>query len=200
MNDEKKSKLALLEAILFTTSEPLTIEEISRNIKSRKESVEKLIAILRKKYENSDSGITLSEGAGFKLMVKADFAERVSHLTPHADLSRGLLRVLSIIAYHDPINQSEIVKVIGNRTYDYVKELESRGLIKTEKKSRTKMLSTTPQFEEYFGVKKHLLKKEFEKEDEEKEEDGVENKHHVREGKYEDEESNDEHGNKDGPE
>ncbi len=86
----------------------------------------------------------------------------MSELTPHADLSRGLLRVLSIIAYHEPISQSDIVKVIGNRTYDYIKELEEKGLVKTEKKSRTKLISTTPHFEEYFGAKKHEIKKEFE--------------------------------------
>src|SRR3989339_322861 len=74
-------------------------------------------------------------------IVKSEYVDKVSHLTPHADLSRGLLRVLSIISYHEPVSQSDIVKVVGNRTYEYVKELESRGLVKSEKKSRTRMLS-----------------------------------------------------------
>ena len=94
-------------------------------------------------------------------MVKEAFEEKVSHLTPHADLSRGLLRVLSIIAYHEPIKQADIVKIVGNRVYDYVKELEEKGLVKTEKKSRTKVLSLTPQFEEYFGVKKKFMKEKI---------------------------------------
>ena len=101
----------------------------------------------------------LSDVGGYKLVVKTEFLERVSHLTPHAELSRGLLRVLSIIVYHEPVPQSEIVKVIGNRTYEYVKELEERGLVKSERKSRTKMLSVTEKFEEYFGVKKEDIKK-----------------------------------------
>lgn len=152
------SKLALLESILFTTSEPLTIEELQKMLKLRAEEVEKLLALLRNKYSSDESGIKLSDAGGYRLIVKPEYVEKVSHLTPHADLSRGLLRVLSIIAYHEPISQADIVKVIGNRTYEYVKELETRGLVKSEKKSRTKMLRTTPHFEEYFGAGKEKIK------------------------------------------
>ena len=161
------SKLALLEAVLFTTSEPLTKEELQKSLKIRAEEIEKLLILLRNKYSSDESGIKLSDAGGYRLIVKPDYVEKVSHLTPHADLSRGLLRVLSIIAYHEPISQADIVKVIGNRTYEYVKELETRGLIKTEKKSRTKLLRTTPHFEEYFGAGKEKIK-ELAKEMEEK--------------------------------
>jgi segregation and condensation protein B len=83
------------------------------------------------------------------------------------------LRVLAIIAYHQPIKQSDIVKVIGNRTYEYVKELEERGLIKVEKKSRTKTLSTTPHFEDYFGINKDQVRKEFEEMEKEEKSNGA---------------------------
>lgn len=160
--DEKK--MALLEAILFTTSEPLSIEKLVKTVRSNKERIEEMIRLLEERYMKNDTGIMVSNIGGYRLVVKPEFLENVANLTPHADLSRGLLRVLAIIAYHEPIKQSDIVKVIGNRTYEYVKDLETRGLVKVEKKSRTKMLSTTPHFEEYFGTKKHLLKEEFEKE------------------------------------
>lgn len=152
------TKLALLEAVLFTTSEPLTAEELEKTLKMKREDLEKLLHILRQKYAPEDSGIKLSEIGGYRLVVKHEYTDKVSHLTPHADLSRGLLRVLSIIAYHEPIAQSDIVKVVGNRTYEYVKELETRGLLKSEKKSRTKLLRTTPHFEEYFGADKGKIK------------------------------------------
>ncbi len=151
--------LALLEAILFTTSEPLTFQELKKITGLYKVDLEKALKDLEKRYENPQHGIKLSDIGGYKLVVKSEYMERVSNLTPHADMSRGLLRVLSIIAYHEPVKQSEIVKVIGNRTYDYVKELEERGLVKSEKKVRSKILSTTPKFEEYFETKKEDLKK-----------------------------------------
>ena len=152
-------KLALLEAVLFTSSEPLTMEDLEKNLKLKKEDIESLLKQLKERYSSSDVGIKLSETGGYKLIVKEDFLDNVGHLTPHADLSRGLLRVLSIIAYHEPVKQSEIVKVIGNRTYDYIKTLELRGLVKSERKSRTKLLKTTPHFEEYFGAKREEIKK-----------------------------------------
>jgi segregation and condensation protein B len=130
-----------------------------------REKMEQMLVILREKYNRSDSGVALSEIGGYRLIVKPEFMEAVSDLTPHADLSRGLLRVLAIIAYHEPIKQSDIVKVIGNRTYEYVKELEERGLVRVEKKSRTKILSTTPHFEEYFGTRKQELREAIKKEE-----------------------------------
>ncbi|MBI4168012.1 MAG: SMC-Scp complex subunit ScpB [Candidatus Aenigmarchaeota archaeon] len=169
-----EKKLALLEAILFTTTEPLTFEELQKLTKSRKDELEKLLNELNQRYVREDSGIKLSDIGGYKLVVKNEYMQNVANLTPHADMSRGLLRVLSIIAYHEPIKQSDIVKVIGNRTYDYVKDLEERGLIKVEKKSRTKLLATTPKFEEYFETKRDELKKNLEdvKEGELKEQEG----------------------------
>ncbi len=163
------TKLALLEAILFTTTEPLSIEQLEKNLRMKREELERLLNELRVKYANDETGIKLSEAGGYRLVVKHEYSERVSHLTPHADLSRGLLRVLSIIAYHEPISQSDIVKVVGNRTYEYVKELETHGLVRSEKKSRTKVLRTTPHFEEYFGSDKAKIKEamtEMEKEHE----------------------------------
>ncbi|MBI2233232.1 MAG: SMC-Scp complex subunit ScpB [Candidatus Aenigmarchaeota archaeon] len=161
MNEKTQQRLALLEAALFTTTEPLNIEDLQKTTKIRREELERLMKMLEEKYSSAESGIKLSTVGGYRLMVKEAFEEKVSHLTPHADLSRGLLRVLSIIAYHEPIKQADIVKIVGNRVYDYVKELEEKGLVKTEKKSRTKVLSLTPQFEEYFGVKKKFMKEKI---------------------------------------
>ncbi len=148
----KSYKIALLEATLFITSKPLSVEEISKITGSKKEVVEELIEELKKKYSSDEHGIMISELGGYKMSVKPEFVTKVRRLTPHSDLSRGLLKVLSIIAYYQPIKQSDIVKVIGNRTYSYTKELEKRGLISSKKISRTKIFSTTKLFEEYFGV------------------------------------------------
>ena len=157
--DKKVNRSAFMEAILFTTHESLSIKDIAKIMRTTDLQIEKLLQQIKEKYNTENSGIMLSDVGGYKLSVKTEYVDKVSHLTPHAELSRGLLRVLSIIVYHEPVSQSEIVKVIGNRTYDYVKELEERGLVKSEKKSRTKMLSVTDKFEEYFGVKKEDVKK-----------------------------------------
>lgn len=153
--------IALVEAILFSTSESLSAEQITKMANIRLENVQTAIGILKVKYQDPRHGIRLSETGGYRLSVKPEFLPKVGKLAK-AELSKGLLRVLSIIAYHEPVKQSDIVKIIGNRTYEYVHELEALGFVKSERKGKTKILNTTPYFETYFATKKEELKKHLE--------------------------------------
>ncbi len=156
MNEEK---IALLEAALFITEKPLKLEQLRKILRVRDDSkVFEMIEYLKKRYGGEDRGIEISEVGGYKLVVKPKFVHRVSKLTRHSELSRGLLRALSIIAYHEPVRQSDLVRVLGNRVYEYVKELIDLGFVTAEKQSRTKILKTTRLFEEYFGEQAKILK------------------------------------------
>jgi segregation and condensation protein B len=150
--------MALVEAILFATNKPLTLEELSKLSKLEPEKLRQVTSLLHARYQDNKHGIMLSDMGGYRLVVKPEHLERVSSFTK-SDLSKGLLRVLSIIAYHESVKQSDIVKIIGNRTYEYVKQLEHLGFIKFERKAKTKILSTTPHFESYFSINKEQLKK-----------------------------------------
>lgn len=154
MGVNESRKMAMLEAALFMTEKPLWIEDLEDILKIKKKDIEIVLQKLVEKYDSPESGIELSRTGGFKLSVKPEFLGNVSKLTRHADMSRGLLRVLSIIVHNEPVTQSDLVKKVGNRVYEYMKELEQLGFIRTEKKSRTKSIYTTKLFEEYFGVNK----------------------------------------------
>ncbi len=158
--------VALVEAILFSTGEPLSEEQIARMANIRLENVREALSVLKVKYQDPRHGIRLSETGGFRLTVKPEFMPKVGKMAK-AELSKGLLRVLSIIAYHQPVRQSDIVKIIGNRTYEYTKELEKLGFVKWERKGKTKVFTTTPYFEAYFATKKEELKKHLEEAHEE---------------------------------
>ena len=164
---EDAKKLALLEAVLFATNDPLTIEDIRKITKFKSDAIQNLIKLLRKKYERPEHGIFLNETGGYKLSVKQEFSQFVSNLAK-ADMSKGLLRVLSIIVCHEPVKQADIVRIIGNRTYEYTKILKEMGFIIDEKKGNTKILKTTQRFEEYFGTRKEELKDLYKKMQEEK--------------------------------
>ncbi len=161
MHKIKPNDVALLEAVLFATTEPLSTDSIRRITKLRKDYIAELLGFLRKKYSASDHGMFLLETGGYRFGVKQEFSSVVSEMAK-ADMPKGLLRCLSIIACHEPIKQSDIVKIIGNRTYEYIKSLTDMGFVVSEKKGRTKILKTTPQFEDYFGTKKEELKKMIE--------------------------------------
>ena len=46
MNEKTQQRLALLEAALFTTTEPLNIEDLQKTTKIRREELERLMKIL----------------------------------------------------------------------------------------------------------------------------------------------------------
>jgi segregation and condensation protein B len=144
---------AAIEAALFMTSEPISLRKLSNLFKISPEKARIIIEELKIKFEQEEHGIHILETEqGYQMKVKPEFTSFVRTLTPYKDLGKGMLRVLAMVAYKQPITQSEIVKVIGNRTYEYVKRLQERGLIKTEKHGRTRALIATKEFANYFGL------------------------------------------------
>ncbi|OGI12641.1 SMC-Scp complex subunit ScpB [Candidatus Micrarchaeota archaeon RBG_16_36_9] len=160
MTDEKLK--AAIEAALFMTNQPISIEKLSKILKRSPEKIKAIIEEFREEFLKEEHGIhVLETSVGYQIRVKPELVSSVSNLTPYRDLGRGLLRVLALVAYKQPITQSEIVKVLGNRTYEYVKRLEERGLIKTLKHSRTKALVATKEFANYFGLENPEDAKKF---------------------------------------
>ncbi|NOX71159.1 MAG: SMC-Scp complex subunit ScpB [Candidatus Micrarchaeota archaeon] len=148
----------IIEAALFMTSRPLTLRELSKisDVKSLgyiREVIEEL------SNEYAERGVEIVEFPdGWMMQVKREFLDRVSHLTPYSDLLEGHKRALAIIAYKEPIKQSDLIKIQGNKAYNYIKTLERKGLIKTEKHGRTKVISLTAEFERYFGESKQNIR------------------------------------------
>jgi len=116
MSDKK----ALIEAALFMSENPLSVKELSKisGITS-KEKIKQILNELKAELSDKSRGIDLIlTGDGYQFQVKTQFANRVSNLTPYSDLSSGTLRSLGIIALNQPISQSDIVKIQGNKAYN----------------------------------------------------------------------------------
>lgn len=152
---------ALLEAALFVSDRPLSLNRLVNIVGvGTEDDVERLIDELQKELAAENRGIELVETPeGFELRVKPEYREKVAKLAPFADLSDGMMRTLAIVAVKQPIKQSTIVHYQGNKTYGYIKALEAKGLVKTEKYGRTKLVTTTEDFEKYFGKSSEELKR-----------------------------------------
>ena len=148
-----KDKKALIEAALFVSETPLTINTLSKI--SGVESTSEIKAILdeiKRELEISSRGIELAlTGEGYQFQVKDQLLDKVANLTTYSDISKGALRTLSLVALRQPILQSDIIKIQGNKAYNYIKSLEKKKLIRAEKAGRTKKINTTKEFERYFG-------------------------------------------------
>lgn len=153
-------KKALVEAALFVSDQPLSIEKLSEIASIPQQELENILQELESELSSSKHGIELVKTPeGYELRVKPAYRDRVARLAPFSDLSDGMMRTLAIVAIKQPVKQSMIVRYQGNKAYGYIEALERKGLIKTEKFGRTKLVTTTPDFEKYFGKTQEEIKK-----------------------------------------
>lgn len=139
-----------VEAILFSSPDPVSLRFIARRLGAKVEDVERAIDDLVKEYESRETALEIVK-LGDKALMRVK--PRYQHLVSgEKDLDRPTLRTLAVIALNQPMELSKLVKVRGKGCYEHVKKLESLGLIKAEKKGRTKVLTTTDVFLKYFGL------------------------------------------------
>ncbi len=148
----------LLEAALFMSPKPLAVDELVKITGTDSAAqLQGLITELRQDYQQR--GMVINETPfGYQMQVHYELLPKVSHLTPYADLSEGCKRTLALAVYKEPITQSEVIKIQGNKAYAYVKTLEDMDLVKAERYGRTKLLKLTAEFERYFGMRKEQVR------------------------------------------
>jgi segregation and condensation protein B len=151
-----------VEALLFSSTKPLSIDEISKILNIEKEKIRIAIENLKKRYENS--AIEIAEiPEGFEMRIKPEYRKEASKVALGYDLSKGMVKTLALVIYKNPIKQSEIVKIQGNKAYQYIEKLERKGLIKTKKIGKTKLVYLSENIEKYFGMSLKEIKEQIEK-------------------------------------
>ncbi|MEM5830117.1 MAG: SMC-Scp complex subunit ScpB [Candidatus Aenigmatarchaeota archaeon] len=163
MNDINKLK-AKIEALLFAASRPLSIKSICNILKESEENVKNALKKLIEEYSNPERAMEIIETPeGYEMIIKAEYRNYASQVASFSDLSKGALKTLALIILQHPIKQSDIVKIQGNRAYDYIKMLEKKGLIVSKKVGNTKVLLPSENLEKYFGMKIENIKEELKK-------------------------------------
>jgi segregation and condensation protein B len=85
------------------------------------------------------------------MQVKSDYIEHAAKLATR-EIPMRVLKTAALIAYHQPIKQCDLVEMAGVKVYEHVKELAELGLIRIKPTGRTKLITTTARFPEYFGI------------------------------------------------
>ena len=158
---ESTDQKGLLEAALFMASDPLSLDDLSKIVGIHSLGfLREMLGEIEGDY--SEKGFHLVEDSdGWLFQVDPKFLPKVAKLTPYADMPEGQKRCLALVAYKEPIKQSEVIKTQGNKAYTYIKHLTKKGLIKAEKHGRTKSLSLTQEFERYFGENREAIKEKL---------------------------------------
>jgi len=157
------SKLkAVLEAIIYVTDEPLTLDQICSAIEQPRERVVEILEQLATDYEREDRGLSIREIAGgYKMTTKPEHHEAVrrfvKNLNPPLKLSLPALETLAVIAYKQPITAPEIMEIRGVQGAGVLKTLLDRKLIATSGRKQVVgkpiLYKTTREFLVQFGLK-----------------------------------------------
>ncbi|MBI2547263.1 MAG: SMC-Scp complex subunit ScpB [Candidatus Aenigmarchaeota archaeon] len=159
------NKRALVESALFVSDKPIGLVKLSETTGLSQDEVKSVIEKIQQEHTKEEKGMELVETPeGYEFRIKPEYRDKIVKLAPMSDLTEGQLRTLALtVALKPPVKQSAIVRYQGNKAYGYIGQLENKGLIKTEKFSRTKIIKLTPEFEKYFGKSLEDLKKLLEK-------------------------------------
>ena len=142
----------LIEATLFGAGRSMSVEELALDLEVEGTEIATSLESLRTSLKRRRGGaLQLAEINGrWALEGKPKVAQ---HLPCNAktDIPPKLLKSASLIAFHQPMMQSRLVELLGQRTYDHVRELVQLGLVERRRHGNTKRLSTTRRFSEVFG-------------------------------------------------
>ena len=143
---------AAVEAALYSASDKLSISEIAARTGIPVEEVRTAVMDLRREYDERDSAIQIAKiGTEYRMMLRPEYSECTGTFA-RAELSGGVLRTLTTIAYYQPVLQSELLKLRGPRVYDDVHTLVDMDFVARKRAGNTWELTTTKKFAEYFGI------------------------------------------------
>ncbi len=158
--------MKVIEAVLFSTDQPMRVGEIARIAGLKSEEVSKAMRRLREDYEKRDGAIEIARIGNKYVMQLRDEYVNYGYSVGKKEMPDDLLRTLAIIAYYQPITKRKLREMLGTKVYPQVDELKKRNFIYGKKSGRTEILRTTKRFNEYFGIdasKPEEIKKFFER-------------------------------------
>jgi segregation and condensation protein B len=142
-----------VEAVLFAAGKPLSVKEITTALELEDfRPVQKAVRTLEQTYGHRQSALEVRRvGDRYALQLQERYVPTVHQVTP-VEMAPRTLKALTLVAYHQPILQSVLVRMIGDVAYEEVQHLRGLGLVHTEPKGSTLELVTTRRFAEYFGI------------------------------------------------
>ena len=160
----EKEDLKKLEAIFFVSARFLNMKDLISLSDLNPIIIKSLIEKLKEKYEDENTALRIVEKGEenfimWKMDVKPDYSYIINRLaTGRSEFTKAEQETLAIIAFKQPIKQSVIIKIRGNKAYDHIKKFVELGLIKKKKLGHTYELNLSEDFYDYFSVSEGNLK------------------------------------------
>lgn len=154
--DETKEKedIKKIEAVFFVSGRFLSMQELISLTDLNPIIIQELIEKLQEKYNKQDSAIEIVEKNNmWKMDVAQEYSWIINKLaTGSSEFSKAEQETLAIIAFKQPVKQSVVIKIRGNKAYDHIKKFVDLNLIKKKKTGHTYDLNLSNDFYDYFNV------------------------------------------------
>ena len=147
-----------LESLLFISSKPLSVKEISEITGAKAKEIEEALEKLANEYKEQARGFILIKNNGqYQLTTAPENTELVSKFLKDetsGELSQPSLEALTIIAYRGPITKLELERIRGVNCSLILRNLMIRGLIeeKADKQKNDNLYSVTLDFIKFLGI------------------------------------------------
>ena len=154
-------RIAVIEALIFVSEEPLSAKTIADVLKEDREVVQKNLQELQTEFNGRNGGLQLREVAGgWQFATRPEYHEHVRAFLksrPSAKLSIASLETLAVIAYKQPVTVPEILEIRGVQSPSSIKTLLDKKLIvakgRKDTVGRPMMYGTSKEFLMQFGLK-----------------------------------------------
>ncbi len=159
---EGAEAVAALEAVLFSTTQPLNTKRLSVLLNGfPEEEVLDALEFLRERYAQPSSGLTLMEVAGgWQVATRPEVADWVLRLHRHRKrnpLTPSLMETLAIIAYKQPITRADVEAIRGVDCGSALRAVQDAGLCEVVGRKdvvgRPPLYGTTEVFLKTFGLR-----------------------------------------------
>lgn len=160
MKTEIRKIQGAVEAILFASGDPVTLERIADVMELDKPTAEKVMNNLADRFNAENSGIRIVRlEDGWQMCTRLEYADRVRtalDMRRNMPLSQAALEVLAVVAYNQPVTKAFVEQVRGVDCSGVLASLTSKGLVeergRLELPGRPLIYGTTPDFLRCLGI------------------------------------------------
>ncbi len=158
-DQKEKESQEKVEAALFISGKFLSLQELIMLTDINPIMLKEIMHRLEKKYLEGAIKI-INKNENWKMDVGEKYHYMINKLaTGSAEFTKAEQETLAIIAYKQPVKQSVIIRIRGNKAYDHIKKFIETNLLTAKKIGHTKELNLTEDFYNYFHVQdKNKLK------------------------------------------
>jgi segregation and condensation protein B len=150
--EKEKENEEKIEASLFIAGKYLTLQDLIMLTDVNPIMLKETLQKLEKKYSTGAIKL-LKAGESWKMDVAEKYHYIINKLaTGAAEFTKAEQETLAVIAYKQPIKQSVVIKIRGNKAYDHIKKFTELGLVQAKRIGHTNELSLSSDFYDYFHV------------------------------------------------